>query len=302
MYDRIVIAVDGSDEASGAARRGLQFARTFGAAVHVLTVVERRALGLAETPAEEARVRERGREVVAAVEALAADLGRPVTTEVADGRPAVEIGRVADERDADLIVVGRQGATGLGRRLVGGVTERLLHRSSVPVLVVPLGDRDGGTGAGAPAGFSRVLLTTDGSDLAAAAIPHGVAVARGHGAALHVLYVVDVQAEGGLFSAGGLEAEFLARLDERGRRAVAGVATDVEATAPEVAVETAVERTTSFGGAAAGIRAYVEDRDVDIVVASSHGRSGLGRGLLGSVTSTVLRTVDVPTLVVNGSG
>jgi nucleotide-binding universal stress UspA family protein len=49
-----------------------------------------------------------------------------------EGKPAVRISEYADEQGADLIVVGRQGLTGLGRRLLGGVTEQVLHRSEVP--------------------------------------------------------------------------------------------------------------------------------------------------------------------------
>lgn len=52
MYDRLVIAVDGSDEARRAARRGLQLAQAFGATVSVLSVVEQKALRLTETSAE----------------------------------------------------------------------------------------------------------------------------------------------------------------------------------------------------------------------------------------------------------
>jgi len=60
MYDCILIAVDGSDEARRAARRGLHIANAFDATVTVLSVVERKALPLAETSTEKARLRERG--------------------------------------------------------------------------------------------------------------------------------------------------------------------------------------------------------------------------------------------------
>ncbi|MFC7229282.1 universal stress protein [Salinirubellus salinus] len=292
MYDRIVIAVDGSDEARRAARRGLRLARAFDATVHVLSVVEHGALRLTETDAERDQLRARGAEALEEVEGLASELGQPVTTRLVDGKPAVQITRVADEQDADLVVVGRQGVTGLGRRLLGGVTEQVLHRSDVPVLVVPGEDHDGG------AGYGRVLLTTDGSENAEVAVPHGVAVARQFDSTIDVLNVVDVQAAGGAFGAGGLEKEFLERLDARGREAVDSVVERIEASAPDLPVETAVERTTSFDGAAAGVRAYVEEHDVDLIVMGSHGRSGLGRQVLGSVASAVLRTVDVPVLVV----
>lgn len=81
-------------------------------------------------------------------------------------------------------------------------------------------------------------------------------------------------------------------------RHVERVVKEIGETAPDLDVSTAVERTTSFDGAAAGVREYIEDNDIDLVVMGSHGRSNLQRQLLGSVASTVLRTVDVPVLIV----
>lgn len=294
MYDHLVIAVDGSDEARRAARHGIRFARAFDAAVTVLSVVERAAVRLVETAATEKRLRERSATALADVERIAAELGHPVTTATLDGNPAVRIGDYAAERNADAIVVGRRGATGLGTRLLGGVTERIVRRSDVPVFVVPDETPDGGDDPD----YERVLVTTDGSERAEAAIPHGTVIARRFGSDLHVLNVVDLQAAGGVFNAGGLERELLERLDARGRDAVDRAASGVRESAPELTVRTAVERTTSFGGAAAGVREYVGTADIDLVVMSSHGRSNLRRQLLGSVASTVLRSVDVPVLVV----
>lgn len=292
MYDHFLIPVDGSDEATHAARRGLELARTFDATVDVLYVVKRRALRLTETAAERGRLRERGETALAGIEELASDLGHPVTTELTEGKPSVRIGEYADERNADLVVVGRQGTTGLGRRLLGGVTEGVLNGSDVPVFVVPDGEPT------VEPDYARILVPTDGSENAEAATRHGVAIARNYGSEVHVLNVVDLQAAGGAFSAGGLEREFVERLDTEGREAVDRVADEIADADPDLEVRTAVERTASFDGAAAGVREYVAENDVDLVVMGSHGRSNLERGLLGSVASTVLRTVDVPVLVV----
>lgn len=298
MYDRIVIAVDGSDEARRAARRGLGLGQVFDANVDVLSVVEQKALRLTETSDEKAQLREQGEEALAEIEELASEFGQSVTKKLAEGKPAVQICTYADEKDADLIVVGRQGLTGLGRRLLGGVTEQVLHRSDIPVLVVSGGNHEGGM----EADYSRVLITTDGSENAEVAIPHGVEIAQRFGSTVHVLNVVDMQAAAGLFNAGGLEKEFVERLEARGEDDVGSVAHKIGESTPNLTVETAVERTTSFEGAASGVREYVTENEIDLVVMGSHGRSNLKRQLLGSVASTVLRTVDVPVLVVKRSG
>ena len=294
MYDRIVIAVDGSDEARRAAKRGLELARAVEAEVTVVSVLERKTLRLTETAEEKRQLRERGEEALAEIETLAAEVGHAVRTELLEGKPAAKIREHVATTDAELLVVGRQGRTGLGRRLLGGVTEQLLHRSDVPVLVVPDGDHDGE----AVSDWSDILITTDGSENAEMAVPHGIGVAERCASTVHVLNVVDLQAAGGVFDAGGLDRAFIERLETRGEEAVDRVASDIEESTPALSVETAVERTTSFDGAAAGVEAYVEANGIDLVVLGSHGRSNLKRQLLGSVASTVLRTVDVPVLVV----
>jgi len=294
MYDRLVIPIDGSDEAQYAARRGLELARVFDATVCALYVVEQKALRLTETADEKTQLRELGEEVLAEIEALASELEHPVTTKLTEGKPAVQISEYADEQDADLIVIGRQGMTGLGKRLLGGVTEQVLHQSDVPVFVVPGED----SVSEKTEGYSRVLIPTDGSENADAATPHGATIAQHFDSIIHVLSVVDLQAAGGAFNAGGLEKEFIERLEVRGQEAVDRVRDEITEIGPEIEVQTSVERTTSFEGAAAGVRDYVGKTETDLVVMGSHGRSNLKRQLLGSVASTVLRTVDVPVLVV----
>jgi nucleotide-binding universal stress UspA family protein len=141
-----------------------------------------------------------------------------------------------------------------------------------------------------------MLVPTDGSEIAADAARHGAAVAQRYNSAIHVLNVVDLQSAGGAFNVGGLEREFVDRLEANGKEIVEDVATEIGDGVPDVT--TAVVRTTSFDGVAAGVREYVEDADIDLVVMGARGRSNLSRGILGSVTSSFLRTVDVPVLVV----
>ncbi|MBB6646851.1 universal stress protein [Halobellus ruber] len=296
MYDHIVIPVDGSDEAAAAARHGFSLAATFDSTVSVLHVVERRALRLTATEDERTRLQSSGEAIVDDVAALAPDEVGSVTTDVVEGTPADRITAYAGDRGADLIVVGRQGVSGLGKRLLGGVTERILGRRTTPVAVVP------GGAAETAADYARILFPTDGSDAADAAVPHVAAAARAFGSAVDVLNVVDLQAAGGVFNAGGLEPAFVDRLERRGRDAVDAAAGELGASAPEVGIRTAIERATATGGAAAAVRDYVDAAGIDLVVMGASGRSNRSRQLLGSVTSSVLRTVAVPVLVVPRSG
>jgi nucleotide-binding universal stress UspA family protein len=186
-------------------------------------------------------------------------------------------------------VLGRQGLSGVKRRVLGGVTEQVLHHSEVPVVVVPE----------ATESFTadRLLVPTDGSENADLALPHAAELAGIDGGIVDLLNVVDLDQAGGPFDAGGIEPEFVDRLEERGQAAVEEVADDLASLAPDAEVRPAVERTETGGGVAATIAAAVEENGVDLVAMGSHGRGNLRRTLLGSVASKVLRTVDVPVLV-----
>lgn len=293
MYERVLLPVDGSDEARHAARRGLELAKDFSADAVALYVVEGTSLRLTRSAEEQERVRSRGEAVLADIEELAAEVGHSVDTELTEGNPVVRICEQAATKEADLVVLGRQGLSGLGRRLLGGVTEKVLARSDCPVLVVPAAD----AASAGEARYDRLLVPTDGSANAERAGAHAGALAAQYDASVHVLNVVDLQAAGGVINAGGLEREFVERLEAAGSEAVERLATTIQDTHSAPSVETAVVTTASFDGAATGIRSYVEDHDIDLVVMGSHGRSNVARQVLGSVASTVLRTVDVPVLI-----
>ena len=287
MYDRILVGVDGSDESKRAARYALELGSRVDASVTAFHVVEKRALNLARGSGEATELRQERAAVLAEIEAVAEEVGHPVDDELAEGDPATRLTERAS--DADLVVLGRQGISGLKRRLLGGVTEQVLHHSDVPVFVVP--DEAESFAA------DRLLVPTDGSENAELALPHAAELARIDGGRVDLLNVIDLDAAGGAFDAGGLEPEFLDRLEARGREAVEDAAEEVQSLAPDAEVRTAVERAAPSSSAAAGIRSYVEEHDTDAVVMGSHGRGNLKRTLLGSVASSVLRTVDVPVLV-----
>jgi nucleotide-binding universal stress UspA family protein len=273
MFDRLLITVDGSDCSRRAAKYGLELAARYDADTEVVTVSGSDELGQG---------------ILDEVGALAADIGVAIETDVLSGKPATSIADRAAEAGADCIVMGRSGRSGVRQRLLGTITERVLRRSAPPVLTVPDGDIADDTGTE----YGNVLVTTDGSDLAAAAGPYAAALASDFEAVLHVLNAVDVQAEAGVFNAGGVDREYIERLERNGETAVDDflAATDTAG----LDVREAVLR----GHAPDVIGEYAEDHDVDLVVMSSEGQSNLAGQQLGTVAGRVLRTVDRPVLVV----
>ncbi|MFB9804758.1 universal stress protein [Haladaptatus pallidirubidus] len=289
MYDRILIPIDGSDCAKRAAKYGLELGKSYGSTIAVLSVLEQSRFRRIDAETQDER-KEQGADDLAEIEAMADKVGVSVDTTLSEGKPHEVIAEYATEIDANLVVMGRRGRSRLGSQILGSVTDRVLRTVTIPVCAVPNGDISDETGTT----YSRILLPTDGSENAENATPYGVNIAQQYDATLHVLNVVDVQMEGGLFSAGGVSKKFIERLEERGTETVERVAERARGIDSEIDLETAIVRETPT----AGIQDYVNDEDIDLVVMASRGEANLRGQLLGSVTDTVLSVVDVPVLVV----
>jgi nucleotide-binding universal stress UspA family protein len=141
--------------------------------------------------------------------------------------------------------------------------------------------------------YDRILVPTDGSDPAVAATDHALTVAERFDATVHALYVVDT--DGIAHEAPGLGLDALRdALREEGAAATAAVEDRAEKRG--VNVTTAVVE----GLAEETIVDYADENGIDMIVMGTHGRRGLDRYLMGSVTERVVRRTDVPTLVVRG--
>ncbi len=144
--------------------------------------------------------------------------------------------------------------------------------------------------------YNRILVPTDGSQAATAAIEEAVDLAAQFGAELHALYVVEPIPLGG-FSAGSgpASAEWDGVVDKQraeGESATAAVAE--RAQARDVDTVEAIEH----GKPNVEILEYAEEHDIEAIVMGTHGRSGADRLVVGSVTEKVVRKSDVPVLTV----
>jgi nucleotide-binding universal stress UspA family protein len=139
MFKSIVWANDGSDAALGALPLVKELAQAGGATVKLVHVVERvegaGAVGLPRR-ADEGEVQAELRRLVVDLERDGVSASLEIRGDVGV-RPAHEVATLARELHADLIVVGTRGHTAIGGLLLGSVTNRLLHISPCPVLVVP---------------------------------------------------------------------------------------------------------------------------------------------------------------------
>ncbi|WP_435099913.1 universal stress protein [Halarchaeum sp. P4] len=139
--------------------------------------------------------------------------------------------------------------------------------------------------------YDSVLVPTDGSDVAARGVAHALDFAAQYDATLHVLSVVPTEETTtvvGPAATGSLATAYEAESER--------TAADVAARARERGLD--VETTIETGRPHQTIVSYVRERDIDVVVMGTHGRSGVARFLVGSTTEQVIRRSDAPVLTV----
>ncbi|QCC57631.1 universal stress protein [Natrinema thermotolerans] len=289
MYDSILVPTDGSDHAARVAGHALGLARWFDATVHVVSVVDVSAAGGVfdaggVSPAFVERLEDEAAAAVERIETMT-DTDR-VRSAVLKGSPAATILEYVGEHDIDLIAMGTHGRTGVNRYLTGSVTERVVRQSDVPVMTARVTERSEWAG-----GYDEILLPTDGSEPAAAAVDHALAIATRADATVHVVSVVDVSTVAGRPSIMAPN-DILAQFESDAETAVETVATAVRDAGLDV--ETHVQKDIP----SQGLLEYVDDHDIDLVAMGTHGRTGFDRVLLGSTTERFVRRAPVPVLAV----
>jgi nucleotide-binding universal stress UspA family protein len=198
---------------------------------------------------------------------------------VYEGYPAEAILAGAREQAATLIALTTHGRTGLARWELGSVTEKVLRGSECPILVT----RSFETAAAgatrerqpAQAAMRRILLPIDAGDLSFAAVGPAIELAVLFGAEMLLVHVIDEDL------AGELPMPDLERAQEL-------------VTAAGLHAEVVLER----GDAATRLLAVSAERQADLIVVATHGRSGLQRWVLGSVAERIMRAAPVPLLLV----
>jgi nucleotide-binding universal stress UspA family protein len=181
----------------------------------------------------------------------------------------------------DLAVLGTHGRTGLGRFLLGSVTEKVVRHAPCSVLAV----RDSTV-----EGFGHVLCPTDFSDASRYAVELAAELATSPGAGITLLHVIELPVSySGEMPAPG----FVEDLDKQAGQLLEEWASELRAKAA-VPVVTRT-RIGSPGGQALAV--LDEDPVFDLVITGSHGRTGLRRALLGSVAEKLVRHARCPVLV-----
>jgi len=147
MYQHILVPTDASAAARTASSHAVDLAALCEAEIHALHVIDTDAMThtvrsttitqleagqLDEHPEAYTRAKNATHDVVA----TANEAGVEATQSIAAGRPHTEIIEYARTNDIDLIVMGSRGHSGVSRLLLGSTTQRVIKKTSIPVLVV----------------------------------------------------------------------------------------------------------------------------------------------------------------------
>jgi nucleotide-binding universal stress UspA family protein len=144
MFGSIVVGTDGSETAKEAVRQAVELARSVGAELLLVSayqpvsnvMLNRETTQMPEDVQWMVSAREDVASLLAEAAQTAQDAGVAVQTFPRQGDPADAILDVAEERDADLIVVGNKGMTGAKRFLLGSVPNRVSHHAPCSVLII----------------------------------------------------------------------------------------------------------------------------------------------------------------------
>jgi len=272
----ILLATDGSAYSEGAVQEAIFFAHACGVKLHVLLCLSDNPEFMTEGQAQSEQMEMAARRHLEWVENAAGKEGVEVVTTVRrSGKPHEAILEEAARLQADLVVMGRRGLSGVKKLLLGSVTAKVLSEADAKVLVVP---RD------ALISGERILLATDGSADSTAAEANTIALAK-RCPALKKIIVLSVVTK-------DLDpAEMQRNIDT-----VIGHMKDAE-------IKAEVEGKLTHGAVypddvVASITDTARREKIDLIIAGKQGRRKLRDLLLGTVTEKVVATSPCAVLVV----
>lgn len=210
-----------------------------------------------------------------------------VRGELITGYPAEEILHYADKNDIDLILMATHGRSGIKRWVMGSVAEKILRASKIPIWLVRAGIPAENAHDKWPEG--AMLVPLDGSELAESILPHVKTLAKQQNAEpvdVVLFGVCERLVESGYYIPDvpmRLEElqEYLAKIEGRLKNAGLSVRSEVRKGKP-----------------AEQIIDYASENSFNLIVMSTHGRSGLGRWVFGSIADKVLHAASSPIFLV----
>jgi nucleotide-binding universal stress UspA family protein len=213
--------------------------------------------------------------------------GIHIDTKVLEGHPRIAVADYAREWDADLVLVGSHGASGLVRFLLGSVAQAALRKSPCSVEIV----RRPAQPSTAVSSAMKILLATDGSECSMAAVRSVAGRPWTVGTQIRVISVIPLILRFGetvpvapvyYASSDAFEA-VQQELRERAEKAIASA----QRVLSEAGIRPIEAECLPVGDARAVILDEAENWGADLIVLGSHGYHGIDKLMLGSVSESV---------------
>lgn len=290
---RILVPIDFSPVSGMALGAALPLAERFHAEIHLVYVAEPEYLLVPSPMTALARARNQstiGVLTKARLREFASQRGvapARVHLHALEGRPYSEICLLADVIDADLIVVGTHGWTGLKHLVIGSTAERIVRHAECPVLVFRALEKKT-----RPPGYRKILVPVDFPTPSPRSLRYAIAFARQFGAEITLLHSVDLRflAPSEAYMLYDF-AEAASAMEEAAQAEMKALlaATDWQGLKVKAVLEN--------GHAGDRITRSAQELNADLVILPTHGYTGLKHIFLGSTAEYVVRHAPVPVLV-----
>ena len=305
MFKRILTPLDGSTLSEGILPYVRALAPALGARVELLQIhpnmtyeleqledAEQASITAALEPVQ-LRLQHQSESYLSKVAGDLEGLGVETGINVRFGPPAASIVEEAEQVEDTLIAMSTHGRAGVGRWIMGSVTDRVLHTTMTPLLVVH--PERGAPSVDSVADISTLIVPLDGSELAETVLPVAAAVAMATGASILLVRSLDAPSRSSLSV-----TELASRGVSEGTLEEAETAESLGARAAALREQGVADVRTMVirGNAAEEIEELARNTPDSMIVACTHGRSGVGRAVMGSVTDRLARHSGHPALIV----
>ncbi len=292
MYERILVPLDGSNAAEIVLPYAEEIAAKLSAEIILVSVSESGAANTGHL--YHSYLEHITEQVQRQLKDFGAKEEAKVNSEALLGKPAGEILRYAAESNVGLIAMASRGSSDRGPWLLGNIAAKVLRATGRPVLLIRAPASDAALQQKRL--VKRILVPLDGSRVGEAAIPCTEALAQTLGAELVLFQVVKITTWGG-FEYGAPYAT--AQVEESLTASAIAYLNGVGKTLKKKGLSTSIA--VGLGSPADQIIDYVEANAIDLIAMSTHGRSGIGRWVFGSVTDKVLHAGDTAVLIVRAT-
>ena len=216
--------------------------------------------------------------------------GLNVKTVIAYQPEADSILNAAAEEDANLIAMSTHGRSRMSRWILGSVADKVLHATHRPLLLVRAREAE----ERAPAPIDRIVVPLDGSELSLNVLPYVEEVAEALGASLVLVHAVQpLDLYPGTQLTPTRVGAILDGLLAQGHSFQARVAQEIEARG-----KVKVRSVVNIGFPVDEIVRVAQEVNAGLIGMATHGRSGAGRWIMGSVANAVVRRTNLPCLVI----